>query len=93
MPHFRGSLGAPWGYGFKLKKYCPPPPPARRAPEGQNYPPSLDPSKVEMTDKVKSLPAFDITGKLAALTFENPEFWTSHEAEWTKAWNRIAKGA
>ncbi len=46
-----------------------------------------------MTDKVKSLPAFDITGKLAALTFENPEFWTSHEAEWTKAWNRIAKGA
>ena len=29
----------------------------------------------------------------ANLTFEDPNFWTSHEAEWTKAWNRIAKGA
>jgi len=61
--------------------------------EAQGYPPSLDPSKVEMSDRVKSLPAFDPTGKLANLTFEDPNFWTSHEAEWTKAWNRIAKGA
>ena len=30
--------------------------------EGQNYPPSLDPTKVPLSDKVKNLPAFDPTG-------------------------------
>ena len=60
--------------------------------EGQNYPPSLDPSKVEMTEKVKGLPAFDPSGKLASLTFGDPAFWTAHDAEWKKAWGRIVKG-
>jgi spermidine/putrescine transport system substrate-binding protein len=32
--------------------------------EGQNYPPSLDPTKVELTEKIKKMPAFDPTGKL-----------------------------
>jgi len=60
--------------------------------EGQNYPSSLDPSKVEMTDKIKTLPAFDSTGTLAHLTFGDPEFWTKHEAEWKRTWDRIEKG-
>ncbi|WP_413875137.1 extracellular solute-binding protein [Albidovulum sp.] len=60
--------------------------------EGQNYPPSLDPTKVEMTDKIKALPAFDATGQMKDLTFADPVYWASHEDEWQKQWDRIAKG-
>jgi spermidine/putrescine transport system substrate-binding protein len=31
--------------------------------EGQNYPPSLDPTKVELTEKIKKMPAFDRNGR------------------------------
>ena len=61
--------------------------------EGQNYPPSLDPTKVELTDKIKALPAFDPTGKMEALTFADPNYWSANETEWQKQWDRIAKGA
>ncbi len=61
--------------------------------QGQNYPPSLDPTKVPMPDDVKALPAFDGTGKLSKLTFANPDFWTAHDADWKKQWGRIEKGA
>lgn len=61
--------------------------------EGQNYPPSLDPTKVELTDKVKALPAFDATGKMESLTFADPNYWSANETEWQKQWDRIAKGA
>ncbi|MEI2806162.1 MULTISPECIES: ABC transporter substrate-binding protein [Paracoccaceae] len=61
--------------------------------EGQNYPPSLDPTKVELTDKIKSLPAFDPTGEMKALTFADPGYWSAHEDEWAKQWDRISKGA
>ncbi|MDX1424867.1 MAG: extracellular solute-binding protein [Kiloniellales bacterium] len=61
--------------------------------EGQNYPSSLDPSKVEMPESVRKLPAFDPTGTLSALTFADPDFWTAHDAEWKKMWGRIEKGA
>jgi spermidine/putrescine transport system substrate-binding protein len=60
--------------------------------EGQNYPPSLDPTQVEMTDKIKALPAFDATGQMKDLTFADPVYWASHEDEWQKQWDRIAKG-
>jgi len=60
--------------------------------EGQNYPPALDPTKVELTDKIKALPAFDPTGKMDKLTFGDPTYWTENEAEWKKTWNRIKKG-
>ncbi|MFQ5552027.1 MAG: PotD/PotF family extracellular solute-binding protein [Gemmatimonadales bacterium] len=59
---------------------------------GQNYPPSLDPSKVDMPEAVHKLPAFDPTGKLANLTFGDPDYWTKNEAAWKKTWNRIKKG-
>lgn len=93
MEHMQVLKGSPIEACEELINFMLEPETAIAVAEGQNYPPSLDPSKVEMTEKVKALPAFDGTGKLANLVFEDPDFWTSHEAEWTKAWNRIAKGA
>ena len=61
--------------------------------EGQNYPPSLDPKKVKLTEKIEALPAFDATGEMKSLTFADPVYWAKHETEWTKQWDRIAKGA
>ncbi len=61
--------------------------------EGQNYPPSLDPTKVKMTEKIESLPAYDPTGSMKALTFADPIYWAENEDAWTKQWDRIAKGA
>lgn len=60
--------------------------------EGQNYPPALDPQKVDLGDKIPTLPAFDPTGKLAGLTFADPQYWNSHEAEWSKTFGRVQKG-
>ncbi|HVM83788.1 MAG TPA: extracellular solute-binding protein [Candidatus Binatia bacterium] len=61
--------------------------------EGQNYPPSLDPRKVKLTDKIAKLPAFDPTGEFKALTFADPNYWAAHNDDWTKQWDRISKGA
>ena len=61
--------------------------------EGQNYPPSLDPNKVKLTDKIAKLPAFDPTGTMSSLTFADPIYWASSEDAWAKQWDRIAKGA
>ena len=60
--------------------------------EGQKYPSSLDPNKVAMTDMIKALTAYDPTGKLENLVFRNPAIWNPLEKEYTKEWNRIAKG-
>ena len=57
--------------------------------EGQMYPPSLDPTKVEMTDLIKNLPAFDPTGKLAGYLFADPAYWNTRQVEWAEAWDRI----
>ena len=61
--------------------------------EGQNYPSSLDPNKVKMTEKIEKLPAYDPTGKMESLTFADPIYWGDHLDEWTKQWDRIQKGA
>lgn len=61
--------------------------------EGQKYPTSLDPTKVEMSDVIKSLPAYDPTGKLDGLVFRDPSKWNPVEKEQTKTWNRVKKGA
>jgi len=60
--------------------------------EGQNYPPSLDPKKIKLTEKIEKLPAFDPTGEMKSLTFANPDYWAAHNDEWTKEWNRISNG-
>jgi len=61
--------------------------------EGQKYPPTLDPNKVELTEMINGLPAFDPTGKLDSLVFRDPVFWNDVEKEQKKAWNRVKKGA
>jgi spermidine/putrescine transport system substrate-binding protein len=61
--------------------------------EGQNYPPSLDPNKVKLTDKITKLPAFDPTGTMKSLTFADPIYWAANTDAWTKQWDRISKGA
>lgn len=61
--------------------------------EGQNYPPSLDPTKVKLTEKIKQMPAFDPTGKLDGYLFADPGYWNSHQLEWTEKWDRIKAGS
>ena len=61
--------------------------------KGQNYPPSLDPTKVSMPDEIKKLPAFDPTGKLDGYLFADPQYWNSHQVEWGEKWDRIKAGA
>jgi len=61
--------------------------------EGQSYPPSLDPNKVKLTEKIAKLPAFDPTGTMKSLTFADPNYWAEHDSEWQKQWDRISKGA
>ena len=60
--------------------------------EGQNYPPSLDPTKVKLTEKIEKLPAFDPTGTMKSLTFADAVYWGVHNDDWTKQWDRISKG-
>lgn len=60
--------------------------------EGQNYPPALDPTKVDLGEKIPEMPAFDPTGKLAGLTFADPAYWNGNEAEWSKTFGRVQKG-
>ncbi len=60
--------------------------------EGQNYPPSLDPTKIPMPEDIKKLPAFDPTGKLEGYLFANPHYWNSHQVKWSEKWDRIMAG-
>jgi spermidine/putrescine transport system substrate-binding protein len=61
--------------------------------EGQNYPPSLDPTKVKLTEKIQKMPAFDPTGKLEGYLFADPAYWNANQVEWTEAWDRIKAGS
>jgi len=61
--------------------------------EGQKYPPSLDPTKVPMTETVKKLPAFDPTGKLEGYLFADPAYWNGHQIEWAEKWDRVKAGS
>ncbi len=61
--------------------------------EAQNYPPSLDPTKVPMPESIRNLPAFDPTGKLEGYLFANPGYWNSHQVEWAEKWDRVKAGA
>ncbi len=77
----------------KLLNFMLEPEPAIAVAEGQKYPPSLDPRKVEMPESIQKLPAFDPTGTLDGYLFADPEYWNSHQLEWTEKWDRIKAGA
>jgi spermidine/putrescine transport system substrate-binding protein len=61
--------------------------------EAQKYPPSLDPTKVEMPESVRKLPAFDPTGQLKGYLFGVPDYWNGHQLEWAEMWDRVMAGA
>ena len=84
--------GTPMAEAEELLNFMLDPATAIAVAEGQKYPPSLDPNKVEMTDVIKALPAYDPTGKLDKLLFRDPVVWNALEKDYTKAWNRVAKG-
>jgi spermidine/putrescine transport system substrate-binding protein len=85
--------GSPMAECEELCNFMLDPPTAIAVAEGQNYPPSLDPNKVKLTDKIAALPAFDPTGTMKALTFADPIYWASNADAWQKQWDRISKGA
>ncbi|ARE83401.1 spermidine/putrescine ABC transporter, periplasmic substrate-binding protein [Roseovarius sp. TM1035] len=60
--------------------------------EGQNYPPALDGTKVDLGSKIPTLPAYDPTGTLESLTFANPTYWNGNEAEWSETFSRVQRG-
>ena len=60
--------------------------------EGQNYPPALDGTKVDLGDKIPTLPAYDPTGTLSSLTFADPNYWNGNEAEWSETFSRVQRG-
>jgi spermidine/putrescine transport system substrate-binding protein len=84
--------GSPMEACEELLNYMLEPEVAIAVAEGQNYPPALDPTKVELTEEIRNLPAFDPTGKLEHLKFADPKYWNGHEGEWSKKFGRIQKG-
>lgn len=60
--------------------------------EGQNYPPALDGTKVDLGSKIPTLPAYDPTGTLDALTFADPAYWNGNEAAWSETFSRVQRG-
>jgi spermidine/putrescine transport system substrate-binding protein len=85
--------GAPMAECEELINFMLDPATAIAVAEGQNYPPSLDPRKVKLTDKIAKMPAYDATGEFKSLTFGDPNYWAAHNDDWTKQWDRISKGA
>ncbi|HVI90136.1 MAG TPA: extracellular solute-binding protein [Dongiaceae bacterium] len=85
--------GSPMPECEQLLNFCIEPKVAIAIAEGQNYPSSLDPTKVPMTDKIKKLPAYDDTGKFEGYVFEKAQYWYDHQDEFKKEWDRISKGA
>ena len=85
--------GSPMEECEQLLNFCIEPKVAIAIAEGQNYPSSLDPTKVPMTDKIKKLPAYDDTGKFQGYVWEKAQYWYEHQDEFKKEWDRISKGA
>ena len=85
--------GSPMAAAEQLLNFCIEPKVAIAIAEGQNYPSSLDPTKVPMTDKIKKLPAYDDTAKFDGYVWEKAQYWYEHQDEFKKEWSRIAKGA
>ena len=60
--------------------------------EAQYYPPSLDPTKVDLPPSVRSLPGFVGDGSLSTYRFFDPAYWNGHERDWAPHFSRVQKG-
>ncbi|WP_395021092.1 extracellular solute-binding protein [Dongia sp.] len=85
--------GSPMAEAEQLLNFCIEPKVSIAIAEGQNYPSSLDPTKVPMTDKVKKLPAYDDTGKFEGYVWEKAKYWYDNQDAYKKEWERVKKGA
>jgi spermidine/putrescine transport system substrate-binding protein len=85
--------GSPMPECEMLLDFCSEPKVAIAIAEGQNYPPALDPNKVELPESVTSLPGFDPTGKFENFIWEEAGYWTKNQDAFKKQWERISKGA
>lgn len=85
--------GSPMEAAEQLLNFCIEPKVSIAIAEGQNYPSSLDPTKVPMTDKVKKLPAYDDTGKFEGYVWEKAKYWYDNQDAYKKEWERVKKGA
>jgi spermidine/putrescine transport system substrate-binding protein len=85
--------GSPMAECEQLINFCIEPKISIAIAEGQNYPPSLDPAKVQLSEKVKSLPGFDPTGKFENFVWESAKYWYDNQDAFKKQWERISKGA
>lgn len=61
--------------------------------QGAKYPNTIDPTKIEMPESVRKLPAFDPTGKLEGFVFLDPAYWKQHQVDWFEMVDRIRGGA
>jgi len=84
--------GSPMGACEELLNFMLAPETSIAVAEGQNYPPALDPKKVDLGSKIPKLPAFDPTGTLSGLTFADPAYWNGHEQAWSKKFSQVQKG-
>lgn len=85
--------GAPVEVCEKLIDFLLDPVTANAVAEAQNYAPSLDPSKVELSKVVQGLPNFDNTGSLERLTLDDATYWAGNHDAWSEQCSRILKGA
>ena len=60
--------------------------------EAQYYPPSLDPTKVDMPASIRALPGFVADGDLSGFRFFDPLYWNGHESDWAGQFSRVQKG-
>jgi spermidine/putrescine transport system substrate-binding protein len=84
--------GSDMNTACKLLNYMLEPEAAITVAIGQNYPSSLDPTKVKMPEAVSKLPGFDPTGKLEGYLFADPDYWNGKQVEWAEKWDRIRAG-
>ena len=59
----------------------------------QNYPSSLDPTKVKMPEAMKKVPTYDPTGTLEGFTWASPPYWNPRVVEFSEMWDRIKAGS
>lgn len=65
---------------------------ATKLAEFTKYPHCLDARKVEATEEIKRLPAYDPSGTLSSVVFTDYEYMEANRKEWEKNWTRIKVG-